>query len=258
MAKTTKNYSVPALEKAIAILNGISKYGKMNIHDIHTELGIPKTTVFVILNTLERHSLIDKLDDGKYVLGHGVVYWGMNYYQQSDIRLIARPYLEKLVSGTPFTAHLAVLVNQQPVYIDKFEGNGFVRFATMAGQVLPLYASGVGKALASGMTDEEIKDALANIPDLSEAKLLQVTERLRADVQYVRQYGYSIEDEQMEEGIRCIGAPIYGPAGKVIASVSLTALSKDLPAIKFQMYGEQVQEAAMKISAGMGYQIGKR
>lgn len=255
MAKTTKEYSVPAIEKAITILNGLSKNGKMNIHEMHAELGIPKTTVFVILNTLERHSLIEKLDDGKYVLGHGVLYWGMNYYQQSDIKQVAKPHLEKLVEGTPFTAHLAVLVNHQAVYIDKREGNGFVRFATMAGQVMPLHSSGVGKALAVGMTDDEIKQAIARIPDQSEAKRAQLAEGLMDDVRYIRQHGYSIEDEQMEEGVRCIGAPIFGPSGVVIASISLTALSKDLPAIKFQTIGEQVKETALLISAEMGYQI---
>jgi len=253
MAKPAKSYSVPAIEKAIAILNGISKNGKMNIQEIHSELGIPKTTVFVIMSTLERHALIEKLADGKYVLGHGVMQWGMSYSRQSDIKDIARPHLQKLVDGTPFTAHLAVLMNDQPVYIDKSEGSGFVRFATMPGQALPIHSSGVGKALASGLSDEEIARAIAAAADVPETKRAQVIEKLQEDVSFIREHGYSIEDEQMEEGIRCIGAPIYGPTGRVIASLSLTALSKDLPAIKFQSVGEQVKATAMSISEEMGY-----
>ncbi|QJD84292.1 IclR family transcriptional regulator [Cohnella herbarum] len=254
MTKSAKNYSVPAIEKAITILNGISKNGKMTINEIHSELGIPKTTVFVILNTLERHSLIEKHDDGKYVLGHGVLYWGMNYYQQSDIKQVTRPHLEKLVAGTPFTAHLAILVNDQPVYIDKSEGNGFVRFATTAGQALPLHLSGVGKALASGLTDEEIIKAMSKNSRDDETKSEKLADKLIEDVQFIRLHGYSIEDEQMEEGIRCIGAPVFGENGRVIASISITALSKDLPAIKFHSIGEQVKETALRVSEEMGYQ----
>ncbi|MBN2984678.1 IclR family transcriptional regulator [Cohnella algarum] len=253
MAKENKPYSVPAIEKAIAILNGIAANGKMGIPDIHAELGIPKSTAFVILNTLEKHSLIEKLDDGKYALGHGVLSWGMNYYRQSDIKQVARPHLDKLVEGTPYTAHLAVLVSRQPVYIDKSEGSGFVRFATMAGQALPLHSSGVGKALAFGMSETELAQAIAAIPDLPEAERARTAESLAEDIRFIREHGYSIEDEQMEEGIRCIGAPVYGPSGSVVASVSLTALSKDLPAIKFQSVGERVRETAMRISAEMGF-----
>jgi len=254
MVKTAKNYSVPAIEKAITILNGISKNGKMTINEIHSELGIPKTTVFVILNTLERHSLIEKHDDGKYVLGHGVLYWGMNYYQQSDIKQVTRPHLEKLVAGTPFTAHLAILVNDQAVYIDKSEGSGFVRFATTAGQALPLHLSGVGKALASGLTDEEIAKAMSKHSSDEESKSEKLADKLIEDVRFIRLHGYSIEDEQMEEGIRCIGAPVFGQNGHVIASISITALSKDLPAIKFHSIGEQVKETALRVSEEMGYQ----
>jgi len=254
MEKTKKDYSVPAIEKAITILNSLAKNGKMNINEIHSALKIPKTTVFVILSTLERHSLIEKREDGKYLLGHGVLYWGMNYYQQSDIKQIARPHLERLVEETPFTAHLAVLMNDKAVYIDKCEGNGFVRFATIAGQALPLHQSGVGKALASGMTDEDISRAIAIIAGSSaEAKADLLLEKLMEDIHFVRQYGYSIEDEQMEEGIRCIGAPVYGEGGDVIAAISITALSKDLPAIKFQTIGEHIKETALRISEEMGY-----
>ncbi|GIP35303.1 IclR family transcriptional regulator [Paenibacillus sp. J2TS4] len=253
MAKPKKDYSVPAIEKAITILNCISRKERMNINELHTELNIPKTTVFVIVNTLERHSLIEKQEDGKYILGHGVLYWGMNYYQQNDIKQIAHPHLIKLVAETPFTAHLAIMANYKAVYIDKCEGDGFVRFATIAGQALPLHLSGVGKALASGLPDKEITAAIDVIVGPSETRPELMLDKLMEDVQFVRQHGYSIEDEQMEEGIRCIGAPVFDENGRVIAAISLTALSKDLPAIKFQAIGETIKETALRISQEMGY-----
>jgi IclR family acetate operon transcriptional repressor len=74
------------------------------------------------------------------------------------------------------------------------------------------------------------------------------------DIRFVREHGFSIEDEEFEEGIRCIGAPIYDYTGGVVASLSITALSKDLPGVKFITIGESVKQTAEGVSKELGYQ----
>lgn len=252
MKKQPKEYSVPAIDKTVAILNALTER-HLSIQDIHTSLNVPKSTAFVILNALEQYSLIQKTPEGKYKLGHGVLLWGIGYMKSMDLVTIARPHLERLVENTPYTAHLAVSEKEKPVYVDKVEGSGFVRFATNIGQIQPLHMSGVGKAIASGMSDAALADALAAELGETPEKLPRALEKLMEDVRYVRQYGYSIEDEEFEEGIRCIGAPIRGGNGHVFASISITSLNKDLPATKFQQIGEAVRETADRISAELGY-----
>lgn len=247
------DYSVPAIERAIAILNALAEKKSMSISDVHNELNIPKTTAFVILNTLESNHLIERNEDGKIQLGHRTFYWGMSYYRRIDIIKIAKPYMKKLVEGTPYTAHLAILVDSQPVYIDKVEGNGFVRFATSIGQHLPLHLSGVGKALAVHFSEDEIISLIEKDLDGTSVQRKRQLESILEDIQFVKEHGYSIEDEQMEEGIRCLGAPIYGPSGDILASISITALSKDLPAVKFQTWGQKVKNIALQISKELGY-----
>jgi DNA-binding IclR family transcriptional regulator len=248
-----KDYSVPSLEKAITILNKLSQAEHLSISEIHTQLKLPKSTTFVILNTLERYRLIEKKADGKYSLGQGIFMLGVAYFRQIDIRRIAKPFMNDLVRGTPYTCHLAVLLNNQPVYVDKSEGNGFVRFATSIGQSLPLHMSGVGKALAIGMSDELIEQLITDTMLPLTDKSYRSVKVALDDIRFAQENGYSVEDEQMEEGIRCIGAPIYGPAGEVAAAISITALSKDLPFIKIQQVGNQVKETAEGISREMGY-----
>lgn len=252
MAQGTKDYSVPAIEKSIMILNALADKD-LTIGDLHSQLQLPKTTTFVILNTLEQHNIIRKTAEGKYRLGPGVMQWSSSYLNSMDMVQIARPHLKKLVDGTPYTAHLAVSIGDKAVYCDKVEGNGFVRFATTIGQGQPLYQSSVGKALASGMTDEEIKLALPEIK-VSTSKSIRTLDKLMEDIEFVRENGFAIEDEEFEEGIRCIGAPIRNFTGKIVASISITALSKDLPAVKFMKIGEQVKETAHFISKDLGYQ----
>lgn len=252
MAQGTKDYSVPALEKAIAILNALAA-NELTVSDLHSQLKFPKTTTFVILNTLEQHEIICKTAEGKYRLGPGVIHWGIRYFDSMDIVQITRPHLERLVEGKPYTCHLAVLIGDKPVYCDKVEGNGFVRFATTIGQSQPLHQSSVGKALAAGLSDDEIRRLLPEDMGESTSKSIRTVEKFLEEVQFVRENGFAIEDEEFEEGVRCIGAPIRNYTGNIIASLSITALSKDLPAVKFMVIGEEVKQTAELISRDLGY-----
>jgi DNA-binding IclR family transcriptional regulator len=252
MAQGTKDYSVPALEKAIAILNALAA-NELTISDLHSRLKFPKTTTFVILNTLEQHEIVRKTAEGKYRLGPGVLHWGNRYFDSMDMVQIARPHLERLVEEKPYTGHLAVLIGDKPVYCDKVEGNGFVRFATTIGQSQPLHQSSVGKALAAGLSDEEIRLLLPDVMGTSTIKSIRYIEKFLEEVQFVRENGFAIEDEEFEEGVRCIGAPIRNYTGHIIASLSITALSKDLPAVKFMVIGEEVKQTAELISRDLGY-----
>lgn len=256
MAQGTKEYSVPAIEKTILILNALSE-AELSASDLHIQLKLPKSTTFVIMNTLEQNDLIQKTPEGKYRLGHGVLRWGISYFKAMDLVRIARPFLESLAQDTPFTAHLAVPVENKPVYADKVEGKGFVRFATTIGQAQPLFQSSVGKAIICDKTEEEIVHILNQDATLSTQQIDRMLEKIKGDVLFVREHGFVIEDQEFEEGIRCIGAPIRNSSGGIIASISITSLVKDLPAIKFITIGNLVKETAGQISRAMGYLGGK-
>jgi len=250
---TKKDYSAPAIEKAIAILARLAETAPLSINDFHTQLGIPKSSAFVILSTLERYQMIEKTPEGKFVLGPMLFTLGMAYQKHIDIRRIARPHMQELVDNTRYTCHLATLQNNRAVYIDKVEGGGFVRFATYVGQALPLHLSGVGKALLMGMSDDAIEKAVADQLDPLTEKSHRTVQDVLEDIRNAKETGYAIEEEQMEEGIRCIGAPIYGPSGDVIASMSLTSLSGDMPAHKLPALGKRLVETTRAISSELGY-----
>lgn len=252
MAKGTKEYSVPALDKAIMILNALSEK-ELSAVDLHTSLKLPKTTTFVILNTLEQHAIIYKNLDGTYRLGPGVLHWANRFLGSVELVQFARPHLSALVQDTPFTGHLAVLVDNKAVYCDKVEGNGFVRFATSIGQGQPLHQSAVGKALLADHHSKDLELLLPEKSSVDESKAARMMEKWSDDIQFVKDHGFSIEDEEFEEGVRCIGAPIRNHQGFIVAAISITSLSRDLPAVKFMSIGNDVKNAALTISKAIGY-----
>ncbi|XOK62391.1 IclR family transcriptional regulator [Paenibacillus elgii] len=252
---TDKKYNVPALEKAIAIIETLSQREEpVGVSDLCKLVDIPKTSVFFILNTLEQHQYIIKSPDGKYSLGSKFINIGLSTLNRIDIRTVARVSMERLLGETGFTVHLAVLDNLEPMYIEKVESQAFVKFATYIGQRQPLHASGVGKALAAFMPQDLLEQALREkgLPEKTEKTITNVHDFM-AELEAIRRQGYAVEDEEGEAGVRCIGAPVFDHYGQLKAAVSITALRTELPIHDIPAIGEQVKRAALDISRQLGY-----
>jgi len=255
--ETSKKYTVPALEKALAIIETLADQdGPMGVSELCKKVNVPKTSAFFILNTLEQNQYITKTEDGKYMLGNRFVNLGQSILNKIDIRQHAKPFMEELCQETGFTVHLAILDQGEAVYIEKVESQAFVKFSTFVGQRWPLHTSGVGKALASQLSDEELEQIVEKmgLPAKTDNTVTTLKE-FKAVLSAARQQGYAIEDEEGEVGIRCIGASIFGHDGKQKAAISITALRSELPAQDIPVVGEKVRRTAQKISAHLGYRL---
>lgn len=251
----SKKYNVPALEKALAIIETLSDMDEpIGVSELCKLLDIPKTSVFFILNTLDKHQYILKTEDGRYKLGTRFISIGLSVLNKIDIRAIAKPFMLELLRETGFTIHLAVLDGYEAMYIDKVENQAFVKFSTYIGQRLPLHASGVGKALACHLTDEQLDELhqTKGLPAKTENTITSLKE-FKIAIETYRKQGYAIEDEEGEVGIRCIGSSILDHDGIQLAAISITALRSDLPAHEIQIVGEKVKAIALKISSQLSY-----
>ncbi|MDF2715855.1 MAG: hypothetical protein K0R28_2780 [Paenibacillus sp.] len=257
MIEMTKKYNVPALEKAIAIIESLSVQEEaVGVSELCKQLDIPKTSVFFILNTLDQHEYITKTEDGKYKLGTKFISLGLSVLNKMSIVEAAKPFLESLLQETGFTVHLAVLNNGRAMYIDKLESQSFVKFSTYIGQRQPLHASGVGKAIAAYLSPEELEQ-IVNTQGLTEKTKNTITtvDDLKVALEAVRAHGYALEDEEGEHGIRCIGAPIFDHQGLIKASISITALRTNLPVHEIPVIGKKVMQTAQNISKRLGYSV---
>ena len=253
--ENAKKYNVPALEKALAIIETLAEQNEpVGVSDLCKHLDIPKTSVFFILNTLDQWKYIMKTEDGKYQLGFKFINIGLSVLNRIDLRKIAKPFMEELLNETGFTVHLAILDQYEAMYIEKVENQAFVKFSTYIGQRLPLHASGVGKALASQFSDAELDQMIKTVglPAKTENTITSPKE-FKAMMETVRKLGYAVEDEEGEYGIRCIGSPIFGHDGKIKAAISITALRTELPVQEIPAIAEKVKTTALKISEQLGY-----
>lgn len=250
-----KQYNVPALEKSIAILEYLSNQEQdYTVTEIHQNLGIPKATVFMILQVMEAHNLVIKSSSGRYSLGPKIYYWGMAYMTKIELKKVARPYLEKLSKETGYTVHLGKLIDDRVLFIDKVEQPSFIKFNTFIGMQSDIHCCALGKAMAAHLEPARLDEIVTRV-GLGKYTKNTITdyEKFKEALSRIRQIGYAVEDEEGEIGIRCIGAVIKDAEGKVAGAVSVTVLKSELTTDMFPFVGEKVADTAKAISEALGY-----
>ncbi len=255
MTDLPKKYHVPALDKALAIIETLASQDEpIGVSEICKLVDIPKTSVFFILNTLEQTQYLSKTEDSKYKLGNKFINLGLTLLSKIDIRKFAAPLMKELMHETGFTVHLAILDQYEAIYVEKMENQAFVKFSTFVGQRQSLHASGVGKALASQLSEERLDLVIQHmgLPAKTENTITSAKD-FKAALEVARKQGYAVEDEEGEYGVRCIGACIYGHDGKPEAAISITALRTELPVQDIPGVALKVKQTALRISEVLGY-----
>lgn len=251
----SSKYKVPALEKTIDILNLISSNSNQNnltATQICAKLSISKTTVFSILKVLEEHNIVKKNEGGEYELGIKLYEWGKQYVSEADVVEVAHKYMEKLMKETGYTVHLGVIENGEMLYVDKVEPDTFIRFSSFPGMRSDFHVTSLGKAIGAFLNEQETNRML------SEKRLTKYTQntitdprQLKNEFAVIREQGYSIEDEEGEVGVRCIGAPIFC-SEEVVASVSIAGHTSSLDIKEAGELVQQIKSTATQISEELG------
>ena len=149
--------NVQSLERALTILNKLSEYPDgIQITRLSEQIGLTKGTLHRLLATLSNMNYVTKDEEtDKYKLGLQVLFLSRNLLNNTDVVTVSKPFLEKLSQEVNETVHLCTEDRGEVVYIDKIESSQTVRMYSRIGSRAPMYCTGVGKILLSGMTQEE-------------------------------------------------------------------------------------------------------
>ncbi|MBN1499238.1 MAG: IclR family transcriptional regulator [Spirochaetes bacterium] len=248
--------SVQSLDRAFDILELLSKeQSGLSITAISKHLDLHKSTVFRLLNSLKSRGYIrQNHESSKYKIGYEFIELCSLYLGNLELKTEAEPVLRNLSKKTTQTVFLAIMQNDQVMYIDKVEQYNSLRKYTIIGTKRPLYCTALGKSLLSGKTDSEILAMYKDVPFESFTdKTLKNADDLIKEVRKCRSDLWAFDDEENEAGVQCISAPIFDYRGKVIAAVSTSWYIKSAPLIEKTEITDYVKEAAMEISQHMGF-----
>jgi DNA-binding IclR family transcriptional regulator len=245
---------VGSVIKAIEILFLFTKKSELTLTEVTKMLNMGKSSAYKYLNTLEYLGLVERnLDNKKYRLGIKILELSGVVLENLDLRRIAKPYLEELAKLCNETVHLMVERDGEGIYIEKIDSPRAIRMYSQIGKRLPLHTGAVGKALLAFMSEEKINEILSKPLIRFTRNTITDPEKLKEEFKKIRERGYAIDNEEVEIGLKCVGAPIRDYTGKVVASISISGPSTRFSDTKMREYIELIKEYAMKISTALGY-----
>jgi DNA-binding IclR family transcriptional regulator len=255
-APTRRTPSVPAVQRALLILDFLARSRRgATISQLTRALHLPKSTSHALLLTLERCGYAQRdPHGGRYRLGLRL--YGLANVALSGISLCeqAAPFLRHLAEQTRSTVHMAVLEDGEAVLIEKVAPAGMPvpRIATWEGKRMGLHCTALGKALLTYVAESEMEKFVKKQGLLrhNENTVVSLT-KLKDQCASIRRMGYSIDDEEEEIGVRCIGAPVFDGSQKVVAAVSIAGTTGQLSEIG--PFAALVKKTAGAISAHLGF-----
>ncbi len=252
-------YVVPGLERGLRVLCEVGQaQGAMNAPELARRLGVPRTTVFRLLATLERMGFIHRADNGRdYSLGMAVLRLGFEYLSSLELTDHGIPVLEKLRDATGFTSHIVIRDGRDIVFVAKAQSVApvFSSIKVNVGTRLPAHATVHGHVLMGDLTLDELtrlypEGRLEKFTAQTPATVHDLYERVREDAAR----GYAVSSSSFERGISVVSAPVRSDLGRIVAAVTVTIprAEIDQPLLDSDLVG-QVRQAAADLSRRLNY-----
>lgn len=211
-----------SVDKALRVLDLLAEVGVegLSLADVAQELGLNKATVHRTLAALKfRGYVSQRPQDGAYRLGSHLTTLISQYYRSENLPALMRTSLTELCSATGELVHLGVLDGSSITYIDKVEPNRAIRVWSAIGRTAAVSSTALGRAIVAFNDNEP---ASKYLPDPSAPDFSNKEQAFLNAVGQARKLGYSLEREENEPGIVCIGFPLLN-GGHTSAAISISA-----------------------------------
>ena len=248
-AQPSEQYYLRSIGRALDVLDSFDGKAALALKDIGEKTGLPESTLFRVLLTLEKHGYLQQAVDGTYQLAPRLRY-GWLIEQANVLRAKARPELERLAHQFNETASLAYLYEDRIHVLDSVETFHEIRMSNRIGRVLPPHCSAMGKAITA-FQQQALADQILEIYGLARRTEHTITDRARLFEQFaeIRTTGIAADREESILGGICYSAAIR-PTGKpVVAALSLSTPIIRMTPERDEATRKAVLEAAARIAA---------
>ncbi len=245
---------VSAVARAFSVLDRLSRDPSLTLERLSRDVHLAKPTVYRFLLTLQRLGYVRRDERDRWAMTLQLFHTGSRVLDHLDLYAAARPVADELAEHLGETVHMGVLEGDAAVYVLKIESKHTIRMFSRVGRRIPLYCTAIGKVLLAYADQEERAVALRSM------RLVALTPRtltsrvaVEAELEKVRRQGFAVDDEEHEHGIRCIGAPVFGHTGAVVAALSASWPSFRFPGDAIGPATRAVRAAADRMSSILGH-----
>lgn len=247
---------VQSVDRAISILKCFSETKReLKLSEISDQLGLNKSTVHGLINTLKYHGLIDQNEKTqKYRLGLALIELGELVISSMDVRNLAYPIIEEVCEILGETIHVAVLSGIEVVYVDKKEGNNSpINISTKIGSRNRAYSTADGKVLLAHLDEKTLREIIPDNIEKVTPNTIADKELIIQELALIRKRGYALDNEENLIGLTCVAAPVYDYTGEAKYGVSVTGPTMRMTEEKINKAINVLLEATKRISYKLGY-----
>jgi len=213
-----------SLARGLAVLRGFADVpGPQTIAQLSQRTGIPRAAVRRCLHTLRQLGYVDS-ELNNFSLRPKVLALGYSYLSSTPLTTSAQPCLDGLSRQLGESSSLAVLEDDQVLYVARASASRVMSVSLGAGSRLPAYCTSLGRVLLAHLPPGELDAYLART-ELAPRTEHTITDgdALRAVLAQVREQGYALNNEELELGLRSIAVPVRGASGRVVAALNVGA-----------------------------------
>jgi DNA-binding IclR family transcriptional regulator len=248
--------NVQSIERAFLLLELLgAEEHCLGVSELAQRSELSVGTVHRILKTLNQLGYVEQdLETRKYALGIRVLHMRGMVARRLKLGQQAMPLMKSLMRKVNETVHLAVLSEGEVVYVDRIEGFQTVNMYTEIGKRGPAHCTALGKVLLAHLP-EPVLDQIIDRRGLARRtrRTLTTPETLKEELARVRQQGYAVDDEESEDNVRCLAAPIRDYEGQVVAAISISGPRLRVRPDRDAELSRHVRWAADQVSASLGY-----
>lgn len=253
-SRDEERYLNTSLAKALGVLdlfNGTSN--GLTLTEIARGMGVQPGSIFSILYTLQRFGYLDRDPETKrYRLGLKILTQAHYILSSLDIREQAKPVLRRLAREMEANTHLAILFEDDVLYLDREEAAPSMVIPSVIGRRVSPHCTALGKALLA--YNPEVAERI-----LSRGRLpaytphtVQEPATLRQELEQVNERGFAVDWEEFHEGNVCVAAPVRNYRGHVVAAISVSLMRGRLAREPLERFTHAVVEGACEVSSALG------
>jgi DNA-binding IclR family transcriptional regulator len=245
---------VQSVDRAISLLEFLSRNGLTGVTELAAWLDIHKSTAYRLIATLEARGLVEQdIETEKYQLGYGLVSLASAVTADFDIVRRARAVCQRLSDETNETVTVTILEGDDPVVLDQASSSRSVLSADRTRSDAPIHCTAAGKVFLAFMSERRRHRILSRPLERFTEHTLVDRNALCAQLDIIRITGYAYTIEELELGLNAVGAPVFAIDGKVAAVITLSSPAVRLPDEIIPTVGQRVKQAAAEISRKIGF-----
>jgi IclR family acetate operon transcriptional repressor len=253
--KATHRGTVQSVGRALSLLELLGGTAQgLRLTDLAVRASLSPSTVHRLLTTLEeRHFVQFDQSDGMWHVGRQAFAVGAAFVRQRNFVAPALPFLRRLRDLTRETANLGIVEDGEMVLLTQVESRDINRAIARVGGRVPMFASGMGKAILSTYAPKDVNTVTSRsgMRRLTPSTLVRARD-LDEQLETARRTGYAVDDEDFAPGLRCVAAVVYGHTGEALCAISISGMPTRLTQARIPQLGRLVAGLAADLTRALG------